>query len=47
VQRVREAREQFEKQMQQDLLRQHRHTPETGWASGEDGARGAQPPSAV
>ena len=32
VQRVREAREQFEKQMQADLHRQRRHTPETGWA---------------
>jgi glutathione-regulated potassium-efflux system ancillary protein KefC len=36
VQRVREAREQFEKQMQADLQRQHRHTPETGWAPGPD-----------
>jgi glutathione-regulated potassium-efflux system ancillary protein KefC len=34
VQRVREAREQFEKQMQADLQRQHRHTPETGWTPG-------------
>ena len=34
VQRVREAREQFEKQMQADLQRQHRHAPETGWTPG-------------
>lgn len=34
VKRVREAREQFEKQMQADLQRQHRHAPETGWAPG-------------
>lgn len=33
VQRVREAREQFEKQMQADLQRQHRHRPETGWTT--------------
>ena len=39
VQRVREAREQFEKQMQQDLQRQRRHTPETGWTSGEPPAQ--------
>ena len=32
-QRVREAREQFEKQMQADLQRQHRHRPETGWTT--------------
>jgi len=41
VQRVREAREQFEKQMQADLQRQHRHTPETGWAPGSDPDRAA------
>ena len=34
VQRVREAREEFEKQMQVDLQRHHRHTPEAGWAPG-------------
>ncbi|MGI9215401.1 MAG: monovalent cation:proton antiporter-2 (CPA2) family protein [Hydrogenophaga sp.] len=39
VQRVREAREQFEKQMQADLQRQHRHTPETGWVPGADADR--------
>ncbi len=36
VKRVREAREQFEKQMQADLQRQHRHTPETGWVPRSD-----------
>lgn len=36
VQRVREAREQFEKQMQADLQRQHRHRPETGWVPRSD-----------
>ena len=41
VQRVREAREQFEKQMQADLQRQHRHAPETGWAPGSDPDRAA------
>ncbi len=41
VQRVREAREQFEKQMQADLHRQHRHAPETGWAPGSDPDRAA------
>lgn len=44
--RVREARDQFEKQMQQDLRRQHRHTPETGWTSGEKANVQPEKPSA-
>jgi len=46
VKRVRESREQFEKQMQQDLQRQRRHTPETGWTSGEPAAARTDAPSA-
>jgi len=45
VKRVREAVDQFESQMQQDLLRHRRHSPETGWTPTETPATNATQPS--